>query len=1605
MSKISRLSALLLTLVFGAAQAQTPEFANNTTFSNNANCLDCTVSDPFNAVDADLQSFSELDITLGLPGGEVEQKMIWPTNGAIGDSVILSVQIPDAQLSISGAQNVYIETFLGAQSNNDRVRVVEQNINVIQNVDNNFLLIFRPVNVYDRVSVILTSEVAGVTQQFRIRYAVRFSNLGTPGAGACEKAVTQSVNAAPGCIGCEVINPTLAVDADELTFSEFSLPLGLNNAFLEQNLQFASTGLPGDTVELVMEIPNRTLDVNTLGDISVATFFDGTDNGDRQSVANAGVNVIALTGNKFAVRIYPQDPYNIVQVRVNGGLLGANETLYLYYACKVEGGTSGTSPCNPATLESNETSDLCLLCEVQNSNNAVDGNDTTASRLFMPVSLLEGYVEQTLIFPFISNADDEITLYLGLDTLLDLNLLGSITVSTALATTENNDEAIILGNNVTAAGGGNRFEYRFRPNAPFDRVKVTINSQLLGVTSLYIFEGCVTNLEPVIPAPGTCDNGVTTTTDQTNCLLCDVINPTFVIDEDPDSYSLIQLLLAENGSVHQTVNFGKDACEGDTVNIVIEDDNGLIGASVFGSVDFITLDDGVQTSSNPIQAGSLSAGGGNRYIYSFPVPPGITLDAVRLQLNGGLIGLSRGIRWYSACLKTLPPPKVGAPTVDICYNTSITLTANTPEPADITWYDAPTGGNVVATGPTFTTPVLTDTVTYYLEARRPGTTCSSPLRSSSTVNVKPEVPAAVFTDDLSACFGEQVDIVPEPFGASFNFYGDAAGTDLLFTGSFFRINPLVSDSTIYIQLIVDDCPSEVLVPAVVDMKTITPTPVLADSIVICIGADVSIPVQNVSPSATYNWYDAEFGGNRLFTGDTLMLSGVTADTSFYVEAVDTPCGVALSRKFVEIQVVPEPTTSVGATAVFVCPGEDATLVATSDVAQGVVHWYDAATGGTLLATGNTYTFTPQDTLTEVYVGSVYDECEQSVRDLVNVYDQGLIIAGAAYDTTICSGSNIVLEVNPLNPNTTVTWWNAASGGTQLGSGNVYQAMNVTTSATYYAQVDVQGCPSFDRVPVGVNVVNALDLSLAEDTIYFCSSDFNAGEVTFNVNGVVAGTNVSWYNAEIGGLQLANNTASYTLSGTIRDTIEVWFQGDLGGCNSGPRQPAVAIFSEIVGKPIVRDTTICAGQSVTLTAQTLIPGGQIRWWDAASGGNLLAITDTYNTPVLNADRTYYVDVDLGDRCEFLSRTPLVVEVEQLLETPVIFCSTDADELTTSTITFEWNVVPGAVSYQVSVENGPWINANNGNKHEISGLLPGESRSIRVRAVGLVACATSQPSGAVTCRTLECPEITFGVPSLIESCAGDQVVINITGLNNTSYTYGVSFNNQPFTQNTTFTVAPTTTTTYNVVVRNMDEPNCDPEVKTVEVVVFPIPVVDFNFISEVEVTPGALINRFQFFDATTGAASWLWDFGDGSTSTLQNPSHTYAAPADGREEFYTITLTVTSEKGCTETVTVFDAVRVYVVPNIYFPTGFCPDCPDEPDFRPYGEGLYLSSFLIYNQWGNLVYSRLDEADLNDAAWDGTYNGEAQPSGTYVYTAVFRVVSTGETINKQGTVTLIR
>lgn len=80
------------------------------------------------------------------------------------------------------------------------------------------------------------------------------------------------------------------------------------------------------------------------------------------------------------------------------------------------------------------------------------------------------------------------------------------------------------------------------------------------------------------------------------------------------------------------------------------------------------------------------------------------------------------------------------------------------------------------------------------------------------------------------------------------------------------------------------------------------------------------------------------------------------------------------------------------------------------------------------------------------------------------------------------------------------------------------------------------------------------------------------------------------------------------------------------------------------------------------------------------------------------------------------------------------------------------------------------------------------------------------------------------------------------------------------------------------------------KNIQVIALPKPA--FSASQTTQCKPPLTVN---FKDASTGTISWLWKFGDGTTSTLQNPSHTYTAYGD-----YTVVLVLKNSYGCVDSL---------------------------------------------------------------------------------------------------------
>jgi gliding motility-associated-like protein len=123
--------------------------------------------------------------------------------------------------------------------------------------------------------------------------------------------------------------------------------------------------------------------------------------------------------------------------------------------------------------------------------------------------------------------------------------------------------------------------------------------------------------------------------------------------------------------------------------------------------------------------------------------------------------------------------------------------------------------------------------------------------------------------------------------------------------------------------------------------------------------------------------------------------------------------------------------------------------------------------------------------------------------------------------------------------------------------------------------------------------------------------------------------------------------------------------------------------------------------------------------------------------------------------------------------------------------------------------------------------------------------------------------------------------------------------------------------------------------------------------------------QFQNSSTNAVSYQWDFGDGTTSTQANPSHTYTQLGD-----YDVTLIVTNASGCTDEFRMEKAVSL-AEPEIRITASPERGCLPLPvQFRP---NITSNDPVITYLWN---------------FGDGATSPEAQPSHTYTQQGNFTV-----------------
>jgi PKD repeat protein len=304
------------------------------------------------------------------------------------------------------------------------------------------------------------------------------------------------------------------------------------------------------------------------------------------------------------------------------------------------------------------------------------------------------------------------------------------------------------------------------------------------------------------------------------------------------------------------------------------------------------------------------------------------------------------------------------------------------------------------------------------------------------------------------------------------------------------------------------------------------------------------------------------------------------------------------------------------------------------------------------------------------------------------------------------------------------------------------------------------------------------------------------------------------------------THTYTASGTYTVTLTV---SNIIGSDVETRSVTI----DLPEAPAAADIDVCAGTAGTLEAEA---SGEAFWYDVAN--TELASGSTFTTPVLSGTTTYLVRNVVAS--ESAQVGPLTNAFGTGAYHGTAFIGTvNFTAFQAVTIVSCWVDAGSAGTRTINLWNGP--NGTGTLVQSVQVVVPaGQGRiqlGLQVPGPGQYSIGTSNGDLYRNDTGAQYPYTIAGLISLTGSSAS-------TG--HYYYLYDLEVSGAPCT-------SPATEVTANVV------------------------EADFTFEAS-----GATLT---FTDASTGATSWAWAFGDGATSTEQDPVHTYTAAGN-----YTITLTI-------------------------------------------------------------------------------------------------------------------
>ena len=572
------------------------------------------------------------------------------------------------------------------------------------------------------------------------------------------------------------------------------------------------------------------------------------------------------------------------------------------------------------------------------------------------------------------------------------------------------------------------------------------------------------------------------------------------------------------------------------------------------------------------------------------------------------------------------------------------------------------------------------------------------------------------------------------------------------------------------------CPQRAVITFTYTPVSIAPTSATASPNPSCGGA---VTLNQVGGSlglgATWKWYSGSCGGTLEGTGASITVTP-TSTTTYFVRAEGGGCGTTTCAQ-VTVTVNTPSTDPTSATATLTTTCGDPTTLTVNGGSLGTGaswQWYSGTCGGTLEGSGSSITVTPTTTTTYFVRGEGACNNTNCVQVTITVNPVPFAIATPSSDT-ICSGATTSIALTSFVPGTQFNWTvsqTGVSGGTNNSGSTIAETLTATGStpgtAVYTVTPSANGCTGIPiTVTITVNPIPVLSASPSNPTI--CAG----AALPINLSSTAAGTSFSWTVVETGVTGGSNSNGSVindslVATGGGSGTAVYTINGSANGC------PATAITQTVTVNPDPGSTavatpaisTICSGQTTSISLTSSVPGTIFTWTSTSSGVNGASsstgatIADLLTTVGIVSGTVNYQVASTANGC---TGNPITVAVT-VNPTPVAtatpstatICSGDTvTSALTSTIpgtSFSWTVFQNGVTGGTFGTDSTIVQSLS-----TTGSTPGSAVYTIIPSINF--CAGSAVTLNVTVNTLD--DASFVYSSATYCTAGTNPTPTITG----------------------------------------------------------------------------------------------------------------------------------------------------------------------------------------------------------------------------------------------------